>query len=135
MSSVRELDAEMPADGQPLAFTAQEPGEWVLATGQLDEPPYQLSAEATGATDWRAYANLLPFQLCRGAFCADYTSASLTPESPDALLPAVGRGTLRLPGRLRRRSDRDGLAAAGSAGLTGQPARTSISRGTALPRL
>ena len=30
-----------------------------------------LSAEATGATDWRAYANLLPFQLCRGAFCAD----------------------------------------------------------------
>ena len=32
VSGVRELDAEMPADGQPLAFTAQEPGEWVVAT-------------------------------------------------------------------------------------------------------
>ena len=60
VSSVRELDAEMPADGQPLAFTAQKPGEWVVATGQLDQPPYQLSAEATGATDWRAYASTAP---------------------------------------------------------------------------
>ena len=92
VSSVRELDAEMPADGQPLAFTAQEPGEWVLATGQLDEPPYVLSAEATGATDWRAYANLLPFQLCRGAFCADYSSASLTPKWPTSYFPLSFEG-------------------------------------------
>ncbi len=38
LSTVRELEAEMPADGQALAFTAQKPGEWVLATGQLDRP-------------------------------------------------------------------------------------------------
>ena len=82
LSTVRELEAEMPADGQPLAFTAQEPGEWVLATGQLDDPPYALSAEAVGATQWSAFANFLPLQLCRGSFCADYSSAHLTPQSP-----------------------------------------------------
>ena len=48
---------EMPADGQPLAFTAQEPrgvGAWRPAS--CDQPPYQLSAEAVGATGWRAVA-------------------------------------------------------------------------------
>ena len=44
MSSVRELETEMPTDGQPLAFTAQKPGEWVVATGQLDHyPPLQVA--------------------------------------------------------------------------------------------
>jgi hypothetical protein len=87
VSTVRELEAEMPANGQPLAFTAQEPGEWVLATGQLDDPPYALSAESVGATKWRAFANILPLQLCRGAFCADGTSAFLSPESPTNYFP------------------------------------------------
>jgi len=82
VSSVRELGSEMPTDGRPLAFTAQEPGEWVLATGDLDAPPYVLSAEATGATDWRAVANTYPFLLCRSSFCDQGTSATITPEHP-----------------------------------------------------
>jgi hypothetical protein len=87
VSSVREMETEMPADGQPLAFTAQQPGEWVVATGQLDQPPYQLAADAVGATEWKAFANLLPLQLCRSAFCADYTSAFLAPDSPTNYYP------------------------------------------------
>jgi hypothetical protein len=87
VSSVRELDAEMPADGQPLAFTALKPGEWVLATGRLDHPPYQLSAEAEAATEWQAFASILPLQLCRGAFCGDHTSAFLSPQSPTNYFP------------------------------------------------
>ena len=82
VSSVRKLDVEMPADGQPLAITAQEPGEWVVATGQLDQPPYQLSAEAVGATHWRAVANTYPFVLCRSSFCDQGSGATITPESP-----------------------------------------------------
>ena len=82
MSSVRELETEMPADGQPLAFTAQKPGEWVVATGQLDQPPSMLSAEAVGATEWRAVANTFPFVLCRSSFCDQGTSATITPEYP-----------------------------------------------------
>jgi hypothetical protein len=82
VSSVRELDAEMPADGQPLAFTAQEPGEWVVATGRLDHPPYLLSAQAVGATEWRAVANAVPFVLCRSSFCDQGTGATITPEYP-----------------------------------------------------
>lgn len=82
VSSVRELETEMPADGQPLAFTAQKPGEWVVATGQLDQPPSMLSAEAVGATEWRAVANTFPFVLCRSSFCDQGTSATITPEYP-----------------------------------------------------
>lgn len=89
LSNVRELEAEMPTDGQPLVFTAQEPGEWVLATGRLPDQPYTLSAEAEGATVWRAEANVAPFELCRGAFCSDRSSASLAPEAPTSSYPPL----------------------------------------------
>ena len=93
VSTVRELEAEMPADGQQLAFTAQEPGEWVVATGQLDDPPLALSAEAVGTTEWMAFANLLPLQVCRGSFCADYSSAHLSPDYPaQTFMPLSDQG-------------------------------------------
>lgn len=83
LTTVRQLDAEMPTDGQPLAFTAQEPGEWVLATGQLADESYQLTAEATGGTEWRAFANSQPFALCRSSFCDQGgTFEYLTPDNP-----------------------------------------------------
>ena len=93
LSTVRELEAEMPADGQPLAFTAQEPGEWVLATGQLGGAPYQLTAEPTVASEWLVAANKLPFNVCRSSFCDFGTSATLSPESPShyPALQAEGR--------------------------------------------
>jgi len=92
LSTVRELDAEMPAGGETLAFTAQEPGEWVLATGQLANGPYTLSAEATGMTEWRAFANSLPFVLCLRSFCDFGTSANLTPDSTSGFPPLLSEG-------------------------------------------
>jgi hypothetical protein len=92
LSTVRELDAEMPADGQPLAFTAQKPGEWVLATGQLADEPYQLTAEATGATKWRTFAKSQPFVPCRSSFCDQGTSATLTPDNTTHFPPLHSEG-------------------------------------------
>jgi hypothetical protein len=54
----------------------------VVATGQLDQPPYQLSAETVGATHWRAVANTYPFVLCRSSFCDQGSGATITPDSP-----------------------------------------------------
>jgi hypothetical protein len=87
--SVRELAVEMPTDGQPLAFTAQSPGEWVLATGQLPDQPYTLSAEAIGTSGWRAGAHVVPFAVCRSAFCGDGTSATLSPKFPTSSYPPL----------------------------------------------
>ena len=89
LASVRELAVEMPTDGQPLAFTAQKPGEWVLASGQLPDQPYTLSVEAVGATSWRASAHVVPLEVCRGAFCGDGTSATLTPKFPTSSYPPL----------------------------------------------
>ncbi len=93
LSSVRELGVEMPADGQALAFTAQEPGEWVLATGELADVSYRFSAESTEATGWHAYANSLPFLPCRSSFCDGGTSAFAEPQAPSWFFPlhAAGR--------------------------------------------
>jgi hypothetical protein len=136
LSSVRELAAEVPSDGQPLAFTAQEPGEWVVAIGELFDPPRALSAEAVGTTEWQAFADLLPLQLCRSAFCADGSSAFLSPESSTSYFPlsVAGRYLYLVafgPGQTGTVSLR--LTAPPAPGA--QPARTPISRGTALPRL
>jgi len=136
LSTVRELETELPADGQPLAFTAQKPGEWMLATGQLDDPPRALAADAVGATEWQVFANLLPLQLCRSAFCADGSSAYLSPESPTNYLPLSFAGRYLYlvafgPGQTGTVSLR--LTDPPAPGT--QPASTPIRRGTALPRL
>ena len=136
LSSVRELAAQVPSDGQPLAFAAEKPGEWVVATGQLVDPPRALAAEAVGTTEWRAFADLLPLQLCRSAFCADGSSAYLSPESPTNYFPLSTEGRYLFlvafgPGQTGTVSLR--VTAPPAPG--GQPASTPISRGTALPRL
>jgi hypothetical protein len=92
LSSVRELDAEMPLDGQPLTITAQTPGEMVLATGELSDVSYTFSAESTNATGWLGYANSLPFLPCRSSFCDGSTSGFASPQIPTYFFPLRREG-------------------------------------------
>ena len=124
VSSVRELDAEMPADGQPLAFTAQEPGEWVVATGQLDQPPSSCPPRPrVSPSGGRTRA-------CCPSSCAVAPSAPTAPARPSrrSSRPTTSRCRSRgatsswspsapvRPGRCR---------AAGSARLISRPGRRS----------
>jgi hypothetical protein len=92
LSTARVLDQQMPADGTPLAFTARQPGEWMLATGHLGKGSYQLTAEAQGTTEWTAAANILPFFVCRIAFCGDSRSALLTQDISSNYFPMQVEG-------------------------------------------
>ncbi len=80
LSTVRELGVPLPTDGQPLAVTTLRRGEWIVVHGELDDAPYALSAQATGATEWAVDANALPFVLCRSSFCASETRGTAGPD-------------------------------------------------------
>jgi hypothetical protein len=93
LQSARELGAELTTDAQPLAVTAQQPGERIVVTsGALTEAPYSLTTETTSGSRWTVRGAPVPFELCRSTFCDQpFGFAYLSPKAPTSQLQAAGQ--------------------------------------------
>lgn len=88
--SIREV-AAMPTDGTPVVFTAQAPGEWILAPLTKTSPALALRVIDFSSSSWAAKATYVP-SICgtRSATdCPVGSSLAVSPTTPVASTPDV----------------------------------------------